>query len=172
MKWSIQRYVPFAAVAAANCVNIPLMRQTEIGGGIELTDDDGKKLTRSKVSFNLYFYFFFYIYDHQIHRQFFRERSKGNSCYSLSCRWITADRAKTLFRLQLQKASLKLSSQGSSCVLQECVSSCRNFQKIIIDFSSFKLQLNNLNCFRKFFPILLFYFSIFQSFFYQIRFSW
>lgn len=44
------RYVPFAAVAAANCVNIPLMRQTEIGGGIELTDDDGKKLTRSKIA--------------------------------------------------------------------------------------------------------------------------
>lgn len=44
------RYVPFAAVAAANCVNIPLMRQNEILKGIELTDEDGKRLAVSKIA--------------------------------------------------------------------------------------------------------------------------
>lgn len=29
----LQRFVPFVAVASANCVNIPLMRQSEILGG-------------------------------------------------------------------------------------------------------------------------------------------
>lgn len=38
----IQRYVPFAAVAAANCVNIPLMRQTELMYGIEVQDENGE----------------------------------------------------------------------------------------------------------------------------------
>lgn len=44
-----QRYVPFAAVAAANCANIPLMRQNEIANGVDLIDEDGRKLTKSKV---------------------------------------------------------------------------------------------------------------------------
>ncbi|XP_015585350.1 sideroflexin-2 isoform X2 [Cephus cinctus] len=44
------RYVPFAAVAAANCANIPLMRQNEIRSGIELSDENGNKLTRSKIA--------------------------------------------------------------------------------------------------------------------------
>ncbi|XP_076174666.1 sideroflexin 2 [Ptiloglossa arizonensis] len=44
------RYVPFAAVAAANCVNIPLMRQNEIINGIEISDENGKKLTKSKLA--------------------------------------------------------------------------------------------------------------------------
>jgi tricarboxylate carrier len=44
----IQRFVPFAAVAAANCVNIPLMRQNEIINGITLYDSDGKLATNSK----------------------------------------------------------------------------------------------------------------------------
>ena len=44
-----QRYVPFAAVAAANCVNIPLMRQNEITNGVDLMDEEGKRLTKSKV---------------------------------------------------------------------------------------------------------------------------
>jgi len=36
-------------VAAANCANIPLMRQNEIRSGVDLIDEDGKKLTKSKV---------------------------------------------------------------------------------------------------------------------------
>ncbi|KOC60674.1 Sideroflexin-2 [Habropoda laboriosa] len=44
------RYVPFAAVAAANCVNIPLMRQNEISNGIDISDENGNKLTNSKLA--------------------------------------------------------------------------------------------------------------------------
>ncbi|XP_020289845.1 sideroflexin-2 isoform X2 [Pseudomyrmex gracilis] len=44
------RYVPFAAVAAANCVNIPLMRQNEIRNGVDVVDEDGKKVTKSKLA--------------------------------------------------------------------------------------------------------------------------
>jgi len=36
-------------VAAANCANIPLMRQNEIVNGVDLIDEDGRKLTKSKV---------------------------------------------------------------------------------------------------------------------------
>lgn len=46
----IQRYVPFAAVAAANCVNIPLMRQNEFLGGIDVFSDDGSKVGTSKLA--------------------------------------------------------------------------------------------------------------------------
>lgn len=42
------RLVPLAAVAAANCVNIPLMRITELQNGIELQSEDGKKVGYSK----------------------------------------------------------------------------------------------------------------------------
>lgn len=45
--------MPFAAVAAANCVNIPMMRQQEIMSGITVRDADGKELGKSKVSFVL-----------------------------------------------------------------------------------------------------------------------
>lgn len=45
-----QRYVPFAAVAAANCVNIPLMRQTELLYGIDVQDENGNVVTQSKVA--------------------------------------------------------------------------------------------------------------------------
>lgn len=45
-----QRYVPFAAVAAANCVNIPLMRQTELIGGIDVTDKNGNVMCQSRVA--------------------------------------------------------------------------------------------------------------------------
>lgn len=45
-----QRYVPFAAVAAANCVNIPLMRQNEITNGVDVFDDKGNKVGTSKVA--------------------------------------------------------------------------------------------------------------------------
>ncbi|KAK5649961.1 hypothetical protein RI129_000990 [Pyrocoelia pectoralis] len=46
----LQRYVPFMAVAAANCVNIPLMRQTEIIYGIDVEDGNGQKMCQSKVA--------------------------------------------------------------------------------------------------------------------------
>lgn len=38
------RFVPFAAVAAANCVNLPFMRSSEIEEGIQLVDKDGNKV--------------------------------------------------------------------------------------------------------------------------------
>lgn len=43
----IGRFVPFAAVAAANCINIPLMRQRELKVGIPVTDANGKRLGES-----------------------------------------------------------------------------------------------------------------------------
>lgn len=46
----VQRYVPFAAVAAANCVNIPMMRQNEILHGIDCTDESGKIVGQSKLA--------------------------------------------------------------------------------------------------------------------------
>lgn len=42
------RLVPLAAVAAANCVNIPLMRITELKNGIDLHNEEGKKVGASK----------------------------------------------------------------------------------------------------------------------------
>ncbi|NXF00679.1 SFXN2 protein, partial [Smithornis capensis] len=44
----LARWVPFAAVAAANCVNIPMMRQQEIINGITVTDGDNNELGRSR----------------------------------------------------------------------------------------------------------------------------
>lgn len=46
----VQRYVPFAAVASANCVNIPLMRQMELKNGIEVTDENGKIVGKSRAA--------------------------------------------------------------------------------------------------------------------------
>ncbi|XP_030383439.1 sideroflexin-2 isoform X2 [Scaptodrosophila lebanonensis] len=45
-----QRFVPFAAVAAANCVNIPLMRQNEIIQGIEVKNSDGEIVGHSRLA--------------------------------------------------------------------------------------------------------------------------
>ena len=42
------RLVPFAAVAAANCVNIPFMRISELQNGIELQTEDGRRVGTSK----------------------------------------------------------------------------------------------------------------------------
>ncbi|XP_065648635.1 sideroflexin-2 isoform X2 [Hydra vulgaris] len=44
----LARYVPFAAVAAANCINIPLMRQREIINGIAVYDENGAEVGFSK----------------------------------------------------------------------------------------------------------------------------
>lgn len=46
----IGRFVPFVAVAAANCVNIPLMRQRELKDGIEVQDKDGAVLGKSRAA--------------------------------------------------------------------------------------------------------------------------
>nr|KAF6347368.1 sideroflexin 1 [Pipistrellus kuhlii] len=43
----VGRFVPFAAVAAANCINIPLMRQRELKLGIPVTDENGTRLGES-----------------------------------------------------------------------------------------------------------------------------
>lgn len=44
----IARYVPFAAVASANCVNVPMMRQQELINGIVIYDNNGKEVGKSK----------------------------------------------------------------------------------------------------------------------------
>uniref|UniRef100_A0A671YSX9 Sideroflexin-3 n=2 Tax=Sparus aurata TaxID=8175 RepID=A0A671YSX9_SPAAU len=41
------RFVPFAAVAAANCINIPFMRQRELKYGIPVTDENDNRLGES-----------------------------------------------------------------------------------------------------------------------------
>ncbi|KAK8769238.1 hypothetical protein V5799_014297 [Amblyomma americanum] len=40
----VGRFVPFCAVAAANCVNIPMMRMREIRHGIPVVDDNGNRI--------------------------------------------------------------------------------------------------------------------------------
>lgn len=77
--FQFQRYVPFAAVAAANCVNIPLMRQNEITQGIEVSDENGNKVTKSKVELIM-----------QIRDQFNYKLSVGNTY----CKLLLSDYRK------------------------------------------------------------------------------
>jgi hypothetical protein len=46
----IGRFVPLVAVAAANCVNIPLMRQQEIKHGIAIQTEDGEVVGESTTA--------------------------------------------------------------------------------------------------------------------------
>ncbi|KAF9821103.1 hypothetical protein SFRURICE_001038 [Spodoptera frugiperda] len=46
----LARFVPFVAVAAANWVNIPLMRQNEILLGLDVTDENGKVIGKSQLA--------------------------------------------------------------------------------------------------------------------------
>ena len=41
------RFVPFAAVAAANAINIPMMRSNELKHGIPVLTEEGEKLGES-----------------------------------------------------------------------------------------------------------------------------
>uniref|UniRef100_T1HDA4 Sidoreflexin n=1 Tax=Rhodnius prolixus TaxID=13249 RepID=T1HDA4_RHOPR len=46
----VGRFVPFAAVAAANCVNIPAMRQKELVEGIRVFNEDNHVFGQSKTA--------------------------------------------------------------------------------------------------------------------------
>ncbi|CAH8852835.1 unnamed protein product [Trichobilharzia szidati] len=45
----VGRFVPFVAVCAANCINIPCMRSSELTEGTPVLDENGEKLGRSTV---------------------------------------------------------------------------------------------------------------------------
>eukprot|EP01100_Stratorugosa_tubuloviscum_P004364 TRINITY_DN2090_c2_g1_i1.p1 TRINITY_DN2090_c2_g1~~TRINITY_DN2090_c2_g1_i1.p1 ORF type:complete len:333 (+),score=168.97 TRINITY_DN2090_c2_g1_i1:57-1055(+) len=44
------RFVPLFSMAAANCVNLPLMRQTELQQGIDVTDQEGNVIGKSQIA--------------------------------------------------------------------------------------------------------------------------
>lgn len=49
-KGVVGRFVPLIAVAMGNCINIPLMRQTELKNGITVSTKDGKEIGESKAA--------------------------------------------------------------------------------------------------------------------------
>jgi hypothetical protein len=49
-KGVIGRFVPLLAVGAANCVNIPLMRQAELTEGITVSTKEGEEIGKSKAA--------------------------------------------------------------------------------------------------------------------------
>jgi tricarboxylate carrier len=46
----VGKFVPWAAVAAANCINIPLMRLRELQNGVTVLDENGNKIGESKAA--------------------------------------------------------------------------------------------------------------------------
>jgi len=46
----VGRLVPFTSVSVANCINIPLMRRSELQNGIALFTESGEKIGESKIA--------------------------------------------------------------------------------------------------------------------------
>ncbi|GMT07438.1 hypothetical protein PENTCL1PPCAC_29612, partial [Pristionchus entomophagus] len=47
---TLQRMVPLGAVAVANAINIPMMRQNELKKGVEITDENGNPIGHSRLA--------------------------------------------------------------------------------------------------------------------------
>ena len=45
----VKRWAPLVAVATANCINIPMMRQRELINGVLVVDEEGEPRGQSKV---------------------------------------------------------------------------------------------------------------------------
>jgi len=46
----VGRFVPFVAVCAANCINIPLMRSSELSNGVPVSTEDGEVVGHSAIA--------------------------------------------------------------------------------------------------------------------------